>query len=946
MSPRPGAAMLIQGPVLVLGPQLSFLNSLPKVNFAPNHQALSPSSEWYHKPPVVSPQQVSPNIPTEPASGPVPKRRLYPTQLGDVYGESSHGSSQKPAYSDNAGPPFIPAAAVEGETQFKNYGQDPSSLVNPMGNLSLNPNVHVSGPIPFISLHLSFVLTIFIFVRTLPEPASNYPVAPFEPKMSELMEPAPPVQISPGAAVNSASPYLACDPQLFRSTVRAVPATPALLKLSKLPSGWSSKSHVPNIQDTITRCRYCRAYINPYVTLIQTKWKCNLCPGINDLPQSFDYDVYNRQPVDRFQRPELNCSVVDYSAPVEYTVRAPHPPIYMFVIDVSYASVQNGMVATVAKTILESLDRIPNPDQRTKVGFMTVDSNLHFYKLSAGDAEPQMLVVGDLDEVVIPSPEDLVVNLTESRYAIEALLSRLGLMFKSNQNVGSALGPALNAAQRMLANAGGKIVVFQTVLPTLHSGDVNMREDPKLLGTPKESTLLNPSTSFFKNLALDCVRLYICIDLFLFGSQYMDVATLASATKFSGGHLYHYPGFHANRTEDVAKVRHELSEFLAHDIGLEAVLRLRCSTGLRAHAFYGNFFLRSTQLLALSNVTPNHCYTVELALDEELKSNEVAFQSALLYTAVNGERRIRVMTMVLPTTKSIAEVYRSADQVALATFLAKKGKLDGKLLTRLAVDRALGSKLEDAREALTYKCAEILTTVKTEFSSSATGATAQLPVPTNLRHYPFLTLATLKNITLRGGSTTPSDLRSFAINYMNLSPPELVVPFLAPKLYALHCLAPEVSALHSLTSQVGTYDTNRRVVLPAQLNLRSDALDSGGIYLLDVVHRAMVYVGTRADPKLLSDLFSVPSYGALFGGKVSLPLLDNPLSRQVQAILSQNRKDVREVYYQEVYVVKEDGDPSLRLMFLTHMVEDRTNAVHSYHQFVLHLKELVNTGKA
>lgn len=61
-----------------------------------------------------------------------------------------------------------------------------------------------------------------------------------------------------------------------------------------------------------------------------------------------------------------------------------------------------------------------------------------------------MMVVGDLDEVVIPHPEDLVVNLVEFRACIESFLSRLGLMFKANQNVGSALGPALNAAQKML----------------------------------------------------------------------------------------------------------------------------------------------------------------------------------------------------------------------------------------------------------------------------------------------------------------------------------------------------------------------------------------------------------------------------------------------------------------------------------------------------------------
>lgn len=852
----------------------------------------------FNRPPPFTPQnQANPRpapVPETTAhlseTGPTPRRRQYPSQGPSGYDQTPPPMQQ--ATPNLGGPTF-----TSGPPQA-----DPNSLVNPMNNMSFQTGV---------GLEL-------------------VPLLNFEPKMSELYEPGPKSILPAGVVINPASPYVDCDPQFFNSTVQSIPTTGSLLKKSNVPLGLvmcpfktlSPNQHVPLIADVIARCRFCRAYINPFVNIIQTKWKCNLCPGINDLPQCYDYDMINHQPVDRFQRPELNCSVVDYSAPVEYTVRAPHPPIYMFVIDVSYASIQCGMLATVAKVILDSLDRIPNPDLRTKVGFMTVDSALHFYKLST-DSEPQMLVVSDLEEQIIPSPDDLVINLHESRSTIESLLSRIGSMFKATQNVGSALGHALNVAHKMLQTAGGKIVAFQTILPTLVSGDMTMREDPKILGTPKESSLLVPGTSFFKNLSLDCSRSYVCIDLFLFGSQYMDVATLASAAKYSGGSVYHYPGFHANRSEDVAKLRHELSEFLSFDIGLEGVLRLRCSAGLRASAFYGNYFIRSTQLIALSSVTPNHCYTAELVIDEEINANNAAFQAALLYTAINGERRIRVMTLVLPTTTSISEIYRSVDQTTLVTFLAKK-----------AVDRALSSKLDDARDALINKCAQILNTIKTEFSPSHSGATTQLPVLASLRHYPFLTLALIKNLALRGGSTTPSDLRSFAVNHINISPPELVMPFVAPRLYALHRLATE----H------GTFQDDQ-VILPPALNLRSDALDQEGIYLLDSVHKAMIYVGARAHPSLIQDIFGVPSYGALFGGKVSLPLIDTKPSQQIQAILLQHRRLTYNVFYQELYVVKEDGDPALRLMFLSQMVEDRTNSVPSYHQFIHQLKEMVNSGK-
>jgi protein transport protein SEC24 len=125
---------------------------------------------------------------------------------------------------------------------------------------------------------------------------------------------------------------------------------------------------------------------------------CNLS---NEIPQLFDWDQANNQPADRWQRAELNHSVVDFVAPTEYMVRPPQALAYVFLIDVSYAAVNcgrqrsltwkreeiadrhlsacPGMVATAARTILESLDRIPNEDNRTKISLIAVDSNLHFF---------------------------------------------------------------------------------------------------------------------------------------------------------------------------------------------------------------------------------------------------------------------------------------------------------------------------------------------------------------------------------------------------------------------------------------------------------------------------------------------------------------------------------------------------------------------------------------
>lgn len=61
-----------------------------------------------------------------------------------------------------------------------------------------------------------------------------------------------------------------------------------------------------------------------------------------------------------------------------------------------------------------------------------------------------MLVVGDLEDVFLPKPSDLLVNLAEAKTAIESLLGRLSDMFKDTHNVGNALGAALQAAFKLV----------------------------------------------------------------------------------------------------------------------------------------------------------------------------------------------------------------------------------------------------------------------------------------------------------------------------------------------------------------------------------------------------------------------------------------------------------------------------------------------------------------
>lgn len=112
-----------------------------------------------------------------------------------------------------------------------------------------------------------------------------------------------------------------------------------------------------------------------------------------------------------------------------------------------------------------------------------------------------------------------------------------------------------------------------------------------------------------------------------------------------------------------------------------------------------------------------------------------------LWLSLTGERRIRVLTLALPVTNSLSDLFISADQVAIATLLANK-----------AVERGMSSKLDDARDALTNKCVDILGVYKTHLTASSSGATPNLQISDNLKLLPLLVLGTLKHVSVKFSS--------------------------------------------------------------------------------------------------------------------------------------------------------------------------------------------------
>ncbi|XP_036372894.1 protein transport protein Sec24B-like [Megalops cyprinoides] len=816
-----------------------------------------------------------------------PASSAAPTPIGYGYPSLQPAYQQGPASRTDSSPSQGRYSSPPGYEQYPQSFPSMSQLSAALGGLGA-PELEVEGLRPVNLLQ----------ERNILPPA---PLQPSEPNLSADLK-----------KVN-------CSGNTFRCTLTNIPQTQALLNKARLPLGlilhpFRDLTQLPVItSNTIVRCRSCRTYINPFVSFLdQRRWKCNMCYRVNEVPDEFMYNPLTRSYGEPHKRPEVQNATVEFIASSDYMLRPPQPAVYLFVLDVSHNAVESGYLSVLCQSLLENLDKLPG-DTRTKVGFITFDSTVHFYNLQEGLSQPQMLVVSDIDDIFLPTPDGLLGNLKESKELVQDLLTALPGMFSHTRETHSALGPALQAALKLMSPTGGRVSVFQTQLPSLGAGLLQSREDPNQRSSTKGVQHLGPATDFYKKLALDCSGHQIAVDLFLLSSQYSDMASLACMSKYSAGCIFYYPGFHhVHNPAQLEKLQKDLRRYLTRKIGFEAVMRIRCTKGLSIHTFHGNFFVRSTDLLSLANINPDSGFAVQMSIEESLADTSLAcFQAALLYTSSKGKRRIRVHTLCLPVVSQVTDVFAGADVQAITCLLAN-----------MAIDRSVASSLSDAREALVNAVVDLLSAYRSSVSNlQQSGVVA----PAALRLFPLYVLALLKQKALRTGTSTRLDDRVFAMCEFKSQPLPQIMRMVHPDLYRVDDLSDE-----------GALQLNDRTVpQPRLLQLTAEKLTREGAFLMDCGNVLYLWVGRACSEGFLRDVLGCQSHASIPPDMTQLPELENPSSERMRSFLSWLQES--RSFGPTLYVVKDDT--SAKTSFFQHLVEDRTESAFSYYEFLLHIQQ-------
>lgn len=726
-----------------------------------------------------------------------------------------------------------------------------------------------------------------------------------------------------------------CNPKFIRPTISIAPQSKDMLNESALYFGAvlqplaeldPEEGPIPVVnfgEIGPIRCKRCRAYINPFVTFTSngTKYTCNICEMSNDVPREYVCNLDpqgKRRDVD--QRPELRYGCVEFvgSTP-EYCANRTLPlaPLSLvFVVDASQTAKTQGVTQSALESIRKSLLALSESEvgRSTSISIITYAKAIHFYSVRKDTMKPQIFVVANNEEAFVPFHDNGLFSLQEPD-SINTILDSVSSYIQNIRDTDSSMGAALDAAKQMLSTTGGgRIIMFSSQLPNVGTGAFKSRKDFEYYGTEKERELYIPQQTkeglHWVNAAVDCAKKQIAVDLYLFHTTYIEASTLGHLCGVTCGHLYVYSGFSPSRDSD--RLDAELYRNVSREMGYDGVLRVRCSKGLAVKKYYGHFFEQNALDMDLPGIDADKAFVAELTYEDKLEGKDFAYlQSALLYTTRDGQRRVRVQTLRLSVANTIANVFRSADLDATVNVM-------GRLAIHDLITKKNGS-VERLKESMLERCVEILTSYRKNCATHP--SPGQLILPEALKLLPIFVLSFIKSPAVRPGTDVLLDQKYFNMFYFMSLSARLSHLYLYPRLFSLDSVAQ-----HEQDAQT--------VAFPQPLNLSSERIDHGDIFVLDDTISTTVWVGRNTPVDTLRRLFGVTSFDQINFETVKFQEeFDDQLALRVRQLLGylHNNRPVSG----SLRFIK-DRDPRESQMF-ARLVEDKSSSFVSYVEFLCDL---------
>ncbi|ETE66947.1 Protein transport protein Sec24C, partial [Ophiophagus hannah] len=645
------------------------------------------------------------------------------------------------------------------------------------------------------------------------------------------------------------------SPRYIRCTSYNVPCTSDMAKQSQVPlaavikplAALPAEETPPYLVDHgepgPIRCNRCKAYMCPYMQFIEggRRFQCCFCSCVTEVPSHyFQHLDHTGRRVDYYDRPELSLGSYEYLATVDYCKNNKYPNTPAFIFMIDVS--YNAVRSGLVRLICEELKTLLDylPRERT-----TEESAIRVGFVTYNKVLHFYNVKSSLAQpqmMVVSDIADMFVPL------LDGFLVKIPEMFADTRETETVFAPVIQAGMEALkaADCAGKLFIFHTSLPIAEApGKLKNRDDKKLMNTDKEKV-----------------------------------------------------------ETDQERFLNDLRRDVQKEIGFDAVMRVRTSTGIRATDFFGAFCMNNTTDVELAGLDCDKTITVEFKHDDKLREESGALlQCAVLYTSCAGQRRLRIHNLSLNCCTQLADLYRNCETDTLINFLAK-----------FAFRGVLNNPIKTVRDTLINQCAQILACYRKNCASPSSAG--QLILPECMKLLPVYLNCVLKSDVLQPGSEVTTDDRSYIRQLISSMDVAETHVFFYPRLLPLTKI---------------DYSSDS---LPIAIRNSEERLSKGDIYLLENGLNIFLWVGVNVQQGLIQNLFGVSSFGQINSSMCTLPVLDNPFSKRVRSIIDMFQTQ-RSRYMKFIIVKQED---KLDLLFKHFLVEDKSmNGGASYVDFLCHM---------
>ena len=629
------------------------------------------------------------------------------------------------------------------------------------------------------------------------------------------------------------------------------------------------------------QCSRCKAHMSRLMKFIREgrAFKCLLCKEVNNVPDDYFMHLKDGVRADKLARKELHLGAYEFDLSIDAMPEffrdrvVAKVPAFIFVMDVSYSSVQSGQVSLICRQMKDILATLAEDGGvKARVGFITYNDHVHLYSIDP-ESGLRMHVIGGVGDVgdVAPQPCGFVVHAGQSEALIDELMSRIPGMFSGGGTAtATVLAPAIQAGVQILKAAGcaGKLLVFTSSLP----GD----RDLQLSSTDQ--------TQFYQQLGTDCSQLGCSVDVFATGTSFMDLATIGQVARMSAGQVNKYAGFVTDGWRFLEDVKRSISSTMAFD----AIMDVRTSSAITTDRIFGHLMpnvngqshlfssrsnihrlVKDSGGIRMAALDPDKSITVELKHEDELEANsDVHIQVSLLYTSVAGRRRMRVFNLSLNACTTLPDMYAGCDLDTVMNLMLKQ-----------SVANILDESHAKIRHDLLTKAKQMLATISGE----------------RVKMLPLYIKSLLNCAALTGGgSVDDRSLAMYAVATMSVAQTNV---YLYPRLVAVHNMEPGYNKI------------------PPRMRCSKKKLNLDGAYILENGIDIFLWIGPDAVDDLKRDVdFCVRAEN----NGARLDQLMSCRSREVWSVITKMRSSRRS--HMRLVVVVQDSE--LSSGFAKFLVED------------------------